>query len=118
MIRSVTSGILVNSGHLLENIVYVALRRQNTDIYYYKTRSNQEIDFLVQNQQRKHTLIQVCETLANPLTRQRETLSLENAMNELGLSEAMLVTREESEEIILKNRIIKVLPIWRFLIEN
>jgi len=118
LIRSVTSGILVNNGHLLENIVFIALRRQKGDIYYYKTAANQEIDFFVKGRQQKNKLIQVCETLAHPLTRQRETLSLENAMNELGLSEALIVTREESEEIILKNRIIKVIPAWKFLLET
>jgi hypothetical protein len=118
LIRSVTSGILVNSGHLLENIVYVALRRQNIAIYYYKTTANQEVDFLVQDQQRKISLIQVCETLVNPATRQRETLALQNAMNELGISEATLVTNAESEQITVMNGTIEVLPAWRFLLEN
>ncbi|MCX6266191.1 MAG: ATP-binding protein, partial [Bacteroidetes bacterium] len=118
VIRSVTSGILVNNGHLLENIVYIALRRKNGNIYYYKTAANQEIDFLVQDQQQKIILIQVCETLANPLTRQRETLSLENAMNELGLSNAMIVTREESEQLSVKNGNIIVIPVWKFLLET
>ena len=118
LIRSVTSGILVNSGHLLENIVYVALRRQNIAIYYYKTKANQEIDFLVQDQQRKLSLIQVCETLVSPATRQRETLALQNAMNELGISEATLVTNTESEQITVMNGTIDVLPAWRFLLEN
>lgn len=118
LIRSVTSGILVNSGHLLENIVYIALRRKNSDIYYYKTTTNQEIDFLVQDQQQKIKLIQVCETLANPRTRQRETHSLENAMNELELSDAMIITREESEQLSVKNGKITVIPVWKFLLET
>jgi hypothetical protein len=118
LIRSVTSGILVNSGHLLENIVYIALRRKNNDIYYYKTATNQEIDFLVQDQQQKIKLIQVCETLANPRTRQRETHSLENAMNELGLSDALIITREESEQLTVKNGKITVIPVWKFLLET
>jgi len=118
LIRSVTSGILVKSGHLLENIVYIALRRKNNDIYYYKTATNQEIDFLVQDQQQKIKLIQVCETLANPRTRQRETHSLENAMNELGLSDALIITREESEQLTVKNGKITVIPVWKFLLET
>ncbi len=118
LIRSVTSGILVNIGHLLENIVYIALRRKNEDICYYKTSNNQEVDFLVQDQQQNFRLIQVCETLANPLTRQRETLSLENAMNELGLSDALIVTREDSEQLTVKNGIITVIPVWKFLLET
>ncbi|MFH1159566.1 MAG: ATP-binding protein [bacterium] len=117
LIRSVTSGVLVNSGHLLENIVFVALRRLNNSIYYYKTSANQEIDFLVQDKQRKLTLIQVCETLANPVTRQREISALQNAMNELGLSEALLVTRDESEQITGKKGSIEIIPVWKFLLD-
>lgn len=115
-IRSVSSGILVNKGQLLENVVFVALRRLNLAIYYYKTSGNLEIDFLVQDQQRKITLIQVCETIVNPITRQREMLAIQNAMNELGLNQAMLITREESEQISLKNGFIEVLPVWKFLL--
>ncbi len=117
LIRSVTSGILVNSGHLLENLVYIALRRKKGDIYYYKTAANQEIDFLIQGQQQRTNLIQVCETLVNPHTRQREILSLENAMNELGLSDATILTREENEQIPVKNGNITVIPVWKFLLE-
>jgi predicted AAA+ superfamily ATPase len=116
LIRSVTSGILVNSGHLLENIVFIALRRLNVSIYYYKTSAKQEVDFLIQDQQRKLRLIQVCETLANPVTRQREISALQSAMNELGLSEATLVTRDESEQVTIEKNIIEIVPVWQFLL--
>jgi predicted AAA+ superfamily ATPase len=115
-VRSVTSGILVNSGHLLENIVFVALRRLNSEIYYYKTSNNQEIDFIIQNQHRQFALIQVCQSLVNPSTRQRETTALQIAMNELKLSEATIVTRDESESIPVSEGIINAVPIWRFLL--
>ncbi|MFH2124205.1 MAG: hypothetical protein ABIJ50_12085 [Pseudomonadota bacterium] len=39
LVTSVSSGILVNSGHLLENLVFTALRRITPDICYVKTRS-------------------------------------------------------------------------------
>ncbi|HAQ18877.1 MAG TPA: AAA family ATPase [Prolixibacteraceae bacterium] len=116
-VRSVTSGVLVNSGHLLENIVFVALRRLNIKLYYYKTSMNQEIDFLMQDQQRNITLIQVCQTLVNPVTRQREISALQIAMNELGLSKSILVTQDESENIVVKEAIIEVIPIWKFLLD-
>jgi uncharacterized protein len=117
-IRSVSSGILVNSGHLLENIVFIALRMLNIAVYYYKTSNNQEIDFLIQDTQRKLSLIQVCETLANPVTRQREISALQSAMGELVLSEAMLITRNESEQIKVKNGTIEIIPVWKFLLDT
>jgi len=46
LVTSISSGILVNSGHLLENLVFTALRRLTPDIYYYKTRMGREVDFI------------------------------------------------------------------------
>ena len=116
-VRSVTSGILVNSGHQLENIVFVALRRLNNSLYYYKTSTNQEIDFLMQDQQRNIKLIQVCQTLVNPATRQREISVLQIAMKELGLLKATIVTRDETDKITVNEGIIEVVPVWKFLLE-
>lgn len=116
-VRSVTSGILVNSGHLLENIVFVALRRLNNSIYYYKTSMNQEVDFLMQDQQRNITLIQVCVTLVSPATRHREISALQIAMNELDLAKATIVTKEETETIVTGEGTIEVVPVWKFLLE-
>jgi len=47
MVTSVASGVLVNAGHLLENLVFSDLRRTFSQIFYYKTRNNREVDFLV-----------------------------------------------------------------------
>ena len=38
LVRSVCSGILINSGHLLESLVFTALRRATPDIFYYRSR--------------------------------------------------------------------------------
>jgi predicted AAA+ superfamily ATPase len=66
MVSSVASGILVNSGHLLENLVFTTLRRLHPEIYYYKTRSGREVDFIVPDRGRSRMLVQVCESLASP----------------------------------------------------
>ena len=47
MIRSVTSGILINDGHILENMIFTALRRLHPDVRYYRTNSGREVDFIV-----------------------------------------------------------------------
>ena len=53
LIASVSSGILVNSGHLLENLVFTALRRRHAEIQYYRTRSGREVDFVVPRRGRR-----------------------------------------------------------------
>jgi len=117
LIRSVSSGILVNSGHILENMIFVALRRVYPEICYYKTKGNQEVDFIIRNQEGQTHLYQVCETLVNPSTRQREIIALQNAMAELNLSESMIITKNLEDVIPVKTGIINVVPAWKFLLE-
>jgi len=116
LVTSVGSGILVNKGHLLENLVFVALRRSTADIFYYRTRSGREIDFVAQGPDRARRLVQVCESLAHPETRLRETQALAEAMREMKLPESFLVTRHDEESIEVPEGIIHVLPAWRFLL--
>jgi predicted AAA+ superfamily ATPase len=115
---STSSGILVNSGHLLENLVFTALRRRHRTIYYYKTRTGKEVDFVVLQDKRDHALIQACETLQEPQTRKREVAALEEAMKELHLKSALIVTRNEEQQITSDHGRISAVPIWRFLLET
>jgi len=112
LVTSVSSGILVNSGHLLENLVFTGLRRIYPEIFYYKTRTGREIDFIVPLRSGP-ILVQVCETLADPQTKKREMASLGEAMKELGVTTGRIVTRNEEE--CLEG--IQVIPAWKFLLE-
>jgi predicted AAA+ superfamily ATPase len=71
-VTSVSSGILVNSGHLLKNIVFTALRRITPDIFYFKSKTGREVDFIAQWPDRSCRLVQVCESMADPQTRKQE----------------------------------------------
>jgi predicted AAA+ superfamily ATPase len=114
--RSVSSGILVNAGHLLENLVYVALRRVHPEIFYYKTASGREVDFVVPTRGGGRILIQVCESLANPQTRSREVAALLEAMGELNLDHGTIVTRDEEDSRLSEKGTVSIVPIWRFLL--
>jgi predicted AAA+ superfamily ATPase len=116
MVTSVSSGILVNAGHLLENLVFTALRRLYPEIYYYKTRTGREVDFIVPTRSRPRMLVQVCESLAEPQTRKREIAALSEAMAELGLKTGTVVTRNEDERMDVEAGTIEVVPAWRFLL--
>jgi hypothetical protein len=117
LVNSVSSGILVNSGHLLENLVFTALRRLHPAIYYYKTKTGREVDFIVPVRDHARMLVQVCESLAEPQTRKRETAALSEAIAELGLKTGTIVTRNEDERIASDGGIIEVVPAWRFLLD-
>jgi predicted AAA+ superfamily ATPase len=116
LVTSISSGILVNSGHLLENLVFIALRRVMSDIFYYKTKAGREVDFIAGGQGPSRMLVQVCESMADQKTRKREIVALAEAMTELKLSQGIIVTRNEEEQIQVDAGKIDVVPAWRFLL--
>jgi predicted AAA+ superfamily ATPase len=118
LVRSVSSGILANSGHLLENLVFTALRRISSDIFYYRTRSGKEVDFIVQLPDRSRLLVQVCESLADPATRKRELGALHEAMKEMASLQATIVTRNDDEIIENDAGSITVVPVWKWLLQH
>ena len=117
MVASVSSGILFNSGHLLENLVFTALRRCFPDIYYYKTKNGREVDFIVQMKDKSRILVQACESIADLKTRKREVDALSEAMAEQRLEFGTIVTKSESKRISTKSGNIDVVPAWRFLLD-
>jgi predicted AAA+ superfamily ATPase len=117
MVASVSSGILVNSGHLLENLVFTALRRLYPEIYYYKTKTGREVDFIVPTSGKTRILVQACESLADSQTRKREITALSEAMTELKIKTGTIVTRSGDEQINTNAGTINVIPAWRFLLD-
>ena len=116
LVTSASSGILVNFGHLLENLVFTSLRRLHSEIYYYKTRTGREVDFIVPVQGQPNRLVQVCASMAETQTRKREIAALAEAMAEVGLKTGIIVTRHESEQIKTDAGTIEMMPAWKFLL--
>lgn len=123
LVASVSSGILVNTGHLLENLVFTALRRATSEIFYYKSRAGREVDFVARLGDGSRLLVQVCESLADSRTKQREVAALRDAMGELNLGTSVLVTRGgpagpgEENRIAVDTGVIEVTAAWRFLLD-
>jgi predicted AAA+ superfamily ATPase len=116
MVASVDSGILVNSGHLLENLVFITLRRLRVPIFYFKTKMGKEIDFIVQQHNRAYMLVQVCERMVDEQTKKREITALREAMSEMGVSNAWIVTRAEDDTLQVPEGTLHVVSVWRFLL--
>jgi predicted AAA+ superfamily ATPase len=60
--------------------------------------------------------VQVCSTLNDPLTAKREITSLLQAMDELDLKAATIVTLQEEKEFEKDNKQIRIVPAWKFFI--
>lgn len=105
-----------NMGKYLENLVYIELRRRGETLYYYKTKNNNSIDFVIKRGNKINGIIQVCFDIGNEKTREREIKSLNQAMDELGLNEGLIITYENEEIIKMNDQSIKVMPAYKWLV--
>jgi uncharacterized protein len=96
---------------LLENQVYIELRRKGYVTYFLKRTT--EVDFYIPE---KQLLIQVSYSINNPETYQREIKGLVSAMKELNILEGMIITYDEEKTIQIDDYTIQVKPAWKWLL--
>lgn len=106
-----------NIGRLLENQVFTELLRRgyNTErtLFYYRSRNDKEIDFVIRDDFHIKQLIQVSYTLTNAKTEKREVDALVEAAGELHCSNLLIVTADEERTIEKNGYTIKVIPIYK-----
>jgi predicted AAA+ superfamily ATPase len=104
-------------GRVLENVVFLQLKRQSKEIYFHKL--TKECDFLIREAYHVSMAIQVCVSLKQQETRQREINGLLEAMDLYKLDEGVIITEDEEEQIVeiynSKRFVIKVIPCWKWL---
>lgn len=104
-----------NTGRLLENLVFLALRRTTNDIYYYTTPAGYEVDFYLQGSRQ---LIQVAQNMDNSATREREIRALQDAMRALNLSSGLILTDSNAEAVKEYGYEITIRSLAEWLLEN
>ncbi|MEZ4755038.1 MAG: ATP-binding protein [Bdellovibrionota bacterium] len=103
-----------DTGKLLENIVYIELRRNELDIYYYK--GEKEVDFLVTENMKPIKAIQVCALeMQTEKTRDREISALMECLTEFSLKEGLIITLDHEEKIELGSKTIWCVPAYKWL---
>lgn len=85
LINANTFNFSFNFGKLLENQVYLDLRRQKKEIFYYVTSEGYEIDFIARDYEGQYEMIQVVWDPTDALTLEREERALKAAEKELGI---------------------------------
>lgn len=109
-------------GKILENIVFLHLRRKTNQIYYGKTPSGKEIDFVTvsagfePNQETTVQLWQVCYEMEQAETLERETRALFEAMQQYQLPTSTIITYNTERSLSQDGMHIEVVPAWKFLI--
>lgn len=105
-----------NKGRLLENLVFIGLKRRGSEIFYHQGKG--ECDFVLREGFRITQAVQVCDTFANEITRQREINGLLNAMMAYELNEGLILTSDTEEDVQSGGKLIRILPVWKWLLEE
>lgn len=78
----------------LENQVYIDLRRQGKQVYFYHTSEGYEVDFVTVAKNGDRELIQVCWDMDDAATAEREKRALAAAEKELGVNGKIITLKE------------------------
>lgn len=108
-----------DNGKLLENLVYLHLRRgmgPEAGLHFYKNKK--ECDFVLTVHAEVTCLIQVTYTLTSEDTRTREVEGLLEAARATGCSNLLILTLEDEEEIETDAYAISVLPVWKWMLRQ
>jgi hypothetical protein len=107
-----------NLGRLLENQVFIELLRRgyNTEqtLFYYRSRNDKEVDFVLREGTNIKSLIQVCYDMSSPKTAKREVNALVECADELKCSNLIIVTNNDERTIEKDGYKIQVTPISKF----
>ncbi|WP_316557510.1 ATP-binding protein [Methanimicrococcus hongohii] len=113
-IDEVSSSFTENSGHKLENAVYLHLRRQNkygAELFYFKEKG--ECDFVVFDKGKAKQVVQSCFEL-NSLNLEREIAGVAEAASFFKLNEGIIVTFDQRDVIEKEGIRIEVVPAYDF----
>ena len=110
LVQACSRRVRPDQGHLLENFVFLELRRFTDMIEYYRTKKGHEVDFLITDRTGQRSLIQVSADMKALETRHRELRALSEAMKECDLKQATIVTLNQEETIETEAGHIQILP--------
>jgi len=99
---------------LLENLVAIQLMKMYPDdVYFYQ--KGIEVDFYVQSSK---LAIQVCYSMIDVETRNREINALLKLSQHLEVERMMIITKEEEEIIVVSKNEIEIVPVWKWLLTS
>jgi predicted AAA+ superfamily ATPase len=109
-------------GRLMENLVAVELMRRRSywfkrqEIYYWKDYQQNEVDFLVKEEEEVKQLIQVTYASNKDEIETREIKGLLKASELLNCKNLLIITWDYEDETIVENKKIVFKPLWKWLL--
>lgn len=104
-----------DNGRLLENLVFLELKRKGKEIYYHKQKK--ECDFVIKEKSKIVEAIQVSWSIEVESTFNRELAGLLDAANTYGLKEGLILTESNELEIKGEGVSVRVKPVWKWMLE-
>lgn len=101
-----------DSGRMLENLVFLELRRRNYDVFYFN--ESKECDFVVFEKGKIKSVLQVCFQLDED-NMDREVSALIEAMDYFNLKTAKIITINQKDSLNLSGRSIVVEPFHEWI---
>lgn len=103
-------------GRLLENLVFIELKRRGQEVYYYKNKG--ECDFIVRDKSKIVSVIQVSQIIEKNLNEDREINGLMEAMAQFKLKEGIILTENQEQTIRKDKVVIRLIPVWQWLLKS
>jgi predicted AAA+ superfamily ATPase len=104
-----------NYGQMLENLVLIELKRRGKEVYYHQNK--QECDFVLKEGLRITEAIQVCYSLNNSKTKEREIAGITEAMTQYNLNKGLILTYDTEDRIRINRKTITILPAWKWMLQ-
>jgi predicted AAA+ superfamily ATPase len=101
-----------DSGRLLENLIFIELKRRGCQLYYHREKN--ECDFIIEEKNRPVEAIQVCYNLKDSFD--RELRGIESAFSLLPVKTGTIITYSEEDEEEISGRKVKIIPAWKWLL--
>jgi hypothetical protein len=100
----------------LENLVFTELVKNgfepNRDLFYYKTRNDREVDFVLREGSKVAELVQVAYEVDTPDIEKRELKALIEAGLELQVSTLTIITWNEKKTVQKEGITVNFVPFW------
>jgi len=104
-----------NIGRMLENALFISLKRSSKEIYYFQ--ENHECDFVIKSGNDISHAYQACYHL-HADNKEREINGLLEAMNSFNLNTGYIITYNQKDKITFENKTIHVIPAWRWMLNE
>jgi len=104
-----------DQGAVLENIVFLELRRKYSKIFYWK--EDQEVDFLIQRGDQWHP-VNVSYRMEEEKTRARELSGMLSCLEKLQLPQGTIISMNEEQTFESGDKRIEITPCWKWLLEG